>query len=207
MGPVRTMNPVARAAIVVTALSMVLLGEASWFASRHSITYDETIYLNLSLQSLRNRRLDPEFMRLGVAPLPVFMTYAAPLWSTAAPPRPSMQAARVTDPQLIRAPRFLNALLLGVPLVVLVFVWLYRRRGLTAATLGGAMIALSPTIVAHASLATTDESLAFFSTLGLAATASAASSRSILRLVVCAAAVAAAMSAKYSAVYLLPVLS
>lgn len=207
MRRVWAMNPAARAALVVTALATALLGETSWFASRHSVTYDETIYLNLSLKSLRNRRLDPEFMRLGVAPLSVVMTYAAPLWSTVAPPRPSMQAARVTDPQLVRVPRFLNALLAGVPLVGLVFVWLYRRRGLAAAALGGAMIALSPTIVAHASLATTDASLAFFSTLGLAAIAWAATSLKLVRVVVCAVAVAAAMSAKYSAVYLLPVLS
>jgi hypothetical protein len=199
------MSPIARSAIVVTLLSIALVGEALWFARRHSITYDETIYLNLSLQSLRDRRLDPEFMRLGVAPLPVLLTYAGPLWSSVPEPRPSVQAARVTDPQLIGAPRFLNALLFGVPLVVLVFVWLYRRRGLSAAALGGAMVVLSPTIAAHASLATTDEALAFFSTLALATIAWSAASPGFTHLVICAVVIAAAMSAKYTAVYLLPV--
>src|SRR5262245_1963836 len=194
-------------ATVIALLSSVFLLETAWFARRHSLTYDETIYLNLSLQSVRNRHLEPEFMRLGVAPLAPFLTYAAPIALTAPaePRRASSQAGRVQDAQLIRGPRFLNALLIGVPLVLLVIVWLYRRQGLAAAVLGGLLTALSPTLVAHGGLATTDESLALFSTLALAAIAWCATAPNGWRLIVCALAIAAAMSAKYSAIYLLAV--
>src|SRR5262249_31269440 len=108
MRPRPAITATARWAIVAALLAGVLLGEAQWFARRHSITYDETIYLNLSLQSLREGRLDPEFMRLGVAPLPMLLTYAFPLRSRVAEPRPSVQAGRMTDARLIRAPRLLN---------------------------------------------------------------------------------------------------
>jgi hypothetical protein len=207
MRSLATIHPLARPAIVAILLSALLLAEAFWFAERHSLTYDETIYLNLSLQSLRAHRLDPEFMRLGVAPLPSLLTYAGPLLLTAPAesPRPSAQAGRVFDPQLIRAPRFLNSLLIAVPLLLVVFIWLHRRRGLMTAFIGAGLIALSPTLVVHGSLATTDESLALFSTLALAAIAWYASGPSAARLLVCAAAVATAMSAKYTAAYLIPV--
>jgi hypothetical protein len=60
------------------------------------------------------------------------------------------------DSEWIVGPRLLNTLLCGVPLVAAVFVWLYRRCGIAGAVFGEGMVALSPTIVAHASLATTD---------------------------------------------------
>jgi len=207
MRQLTTRSEVIVCATVIALLSSLFLLETTWFARRHSLTYDETIYLNLSLQSVRNRHLEPEFMRLGVAPLAPFLTYAAPIAVTAPdePRRASSQAGRVEDAQLIRGPRFLNALLIGVPVVLLVFAWLYRRQGLGAAALGGLLTALSPTLVAHGGLATTDESLALFSTLALAAIAWSATAPNGWRLIVCALAIAAAMSAKYSAIYLLVV--
>jgi hypothetical protein len=199
-------NLITSTATVGALLSAIFLAEAFWFADRHSVTYDETIYLNLSLQSVRDRRLDPGFMTLGVAPLPALITYAGPILFTRTPIEPSQDRseAPANAPQLIRAPRFLNSLLVGVPLVVTVFLWLHRRRGLAAATLGGGLAALSPTLVAHGALATTDASLALFSTLGMAAIAWFATAPSAARLLVCAVAVAAAMSAKYSGLFLLP---
>ena len=188
-------------------LSVTFLGETFWFAERHSLVYDETIYLNLSIESVRDRRLDPRFMALGIAPLPALLTYAGPILYSGTDLKPSQNAweARKNAPELIRAPRFLNSLLVGVPLVLTVFLWLYRRRGLTAATLGGGLAALSPTLIAHGALATTDASLAFFGTLGMGAIGWYATAPSAARMLVCAVAVAAAMSAKYSGAFLLPV--
>ena len=84
---VTTMTPAARSAIVVALLSIVLVGEAFWFARRHSITYDETIYLNLSLQSIRNRQLDPEFMRLGCRSAPASVHVCGTAAGQRRPPR------------------------------------------------------------------------------------------------------------------------
>jgi hypothetical protein len=197
------------ATIVVAILSALFLAETAWFAAHHSLTYDETAYLNLSIQSVQNRRLDPGFVALGTAPLPALLTYIVPMSFSEGDISPSQDRweRRLDAPQLIRLPRFFNSLLIGVPLVVSIFLWLRNRHGLMTATLGGGLAALSPTLVAHGALATTDASLALFGILGMAAIAWFASSPSPLRLVVCAIAIAAVMTAKYSGVFLLPVAS
>jgi hypothetical protein len=193
----------ACAAALLLAVTLAL--EAQWFAARHSLTYDETIYLNLAIRSVDEGRLDPAYMTLGVAPLPSYITFIGPMLGANEPPRPSVDTGRSQDPRLIRTPRLLNTLLVAVPLMLTVFWWLWRRRGLGAALLGGGLLALSPTIVAHGAVATTDASLALFTTLGLAAIAWLAARPSAARAVVCAFAIAAAMSAKYSGVFLIPV--
>ncbi len=190
-------------AVILALLSTVFLAETQWFGRRHSITFDETIYLNLAHQSLHDGRLVHAFTTLGVAPLPVMLAYTAPLRHVAREPRPSPETPRPQDRQLIRGPRFVHALMIGVSLVAVVFAWLYSRHGLVAATVGGAMLSLSPTIVAHASVATTDLSGALFVMLGLAATAWWATRPGIGRFLILAVSIAAAMSAKYSGAFLL----
>jgi hypothetical protein len=192
-------------AIGLALASATFLALAVWFAERHSITYDETVYLDLSIRSARDGRLDPAFMTLGTAPLPMLLTYAPPILAGAK----RIEQADVWQgrdaPVLIRAPRLLNAAVVGAPLIITVFLWLYRRRGPIAATLGGGLAALSPTFLAHGGLATTDASLALFGTLGAASIAWCASAPGTGRLLLAALAVAAAMSAKYSGLYLLAV--
>ena len=148
-------------------------------------------------------------MTSGIAPLPALVTYFAPLALTHTDLKlpEDRWDQRMDAPQLIGVPRVLNALLVGVPLVIAIFWWLWRRRGLAAATLGGGIAALSPTLVAHGGLATTDAGAAFFGTVAIAAIAWFATAPGAARLLVCALAVAAAMAAKYSLVFLLPVAS
>jgi hypothetical protein len=193
--------------IVIVVLAALFLAQATWFAGRHSVTYDETIYLKLAIQSAGDRRLAPGFMFLGAAPLAPLLTSAVPILITERSIDPSQGRWDVlrNGPELIRAPRVLMSVLVGVPLVLTVFLWLHARRGLPAATLGGAIAALSPTLIAHGSLVTTDASLALFSTLGLAALSWFANAPSARRMLVCAVTVAAAMTSKYSGTFLLPV--
>ena len=202
-------HPIRNAITVVTALSALFLAQTFWFASNHSLTYDETAYLNLSIQSVHDGRLDPNFPAMGIAPLPALLTYVAPLALSRADVAPSTHRweARRDAPQLIRRPRFLNSILIGVPLVVTIFWWLWRRHGLPAAALGGGVAALSPTLIAHGAIATMDAGLALFGTLAMAAIAWFANAPGTGRLLVCAIAIAAVMTAKYSGVFLLPVAS
>ena len=65
-------------------------------------------------------------------------------------------------PELTRQARFLTALTLGVPLVLLVHGWLTWRRHWLVGALGGGLLALSPTVLAAASVATTDACFALF---------------------------------------------
>src|SRR5262245_24340579 len=96
------------ATIVVALLSALFLAETAWFAARHSPTSAETAYLNLSIRSVQERRLDPDFMAFGIAPLPALLTYIVPMSFRGGDVSPSQgQWERRPDAaQLIRLPRF-----------------------------------------------------------------------------------------------------
>jgi len=186
----------------------VLLAEAAWVRRAKSVTVDETFYLSCALQSVHDGRLDPRLAADGVAPVPVMLAYLPPLaLGSEGQDRPDPWKGALQDPEWIVGPRLLNTLLCGVPLVAAVFVWLYRRRGIAGAVFGGGMVALSPTIVAHASLATTDVCFALATVLATAALVWYLQSPNSRRLVVLAVAVAAAMAAKYSGLFLLLVVA
>ena len=191
----------------LAALLVLLLAQTQTFQRRHSITYDETIYLNLALDTIRERAISPEFPALGVAPLPVLAHYVLPLAWTIDPgeKRPSSQAPRDGDLRLVRVARVVSSVVAGGALVTIIFVWLLRRRGTFAAVLGAGLAVLSPTVVAHASLATTDMTAAVLGLGGAAAIAWWASAPTPARTAACAALIALAMSAKYSLLILLPV--
>lgn len=189
---------------MLACLCGVLLVEAAWFRRTNSITVDETFYLSCGLQTVHDGWLDPRLARFGVAPLPVLIDYVIPLASTDGQVRPDPWEPAPGDRALIDGPRLINAILGGVALVALVFAWLYRRRGLAAASFGAGMIALSPTIVAHASVATTDALFAVAGVLALAALACYLPRPTAPRLILVAVAAAVAMSTKYSGLFLLP---
>lgn len=201
-------RPLALATAALVLLVATLLAESAWVRRAKSITFDETFYLSCALQSVRDGRLDPRIAGEGVAPLPLLLSYFPPLAVRGdGEDRPDPWKGEAEDPRRIAVPRLMNSLLCGVPLVVAVFVWLYRRRGPAAALFGAALVALSPTTIAHASLATTDVCFALVATLALAALVWYLRAPSRKRLVVLAIFVAAAMSAKYSGVFLLPVVA
>ena len=186
-------------------LCAAVIAQTSWMRRATSITFDETFYLSCALHTISSGRLDPRLAAHGAPPLALLAAYIPPLLRTGGERRPIPWQGLPQDPRLIAGPRFWNSLLFGVSLVVVVFVWLYRRHGLPAAALGAGLLALSPSIVAHSSLATLDAALVFFSTLALLVLTSYLREPSRLGLVTLAVAIGAAMSAKYSGVYLLGV--
>ena len=89
---------------------------------------------------------------LGVAPLPVRLVWERSVLEPLATPAsdPALYRQRVEDARL-RA-----ILIFGAPLVLAIVLWLAFSHGLAAAATAGTVVALSPNVVAHAGLATTD---------------------------------------------------
>uniref|UniRef100_A0A7C2K0P0 Phospholipid carrier-dependent glycosyltransferase n=1 Tax=Schlesneria paludicola TaxID=360056 RepID=A0A7C2K0P0_9PLAN len=191
--------------LVFAGLSGVYLAETTSFRRAKSVTFDETVYLSCSLQSVHDRRLDRRFVLSGIAPLPMLLTYIPALWPSGGEARQSEWQGQPQDAERIAGPRLLNSLVIGLPLLLLVFVWLMRRGGLWPAAFGTALLAFSPTLVAHGGLATTDLSAALFGMLGIAAGAWYLESPRLGRLVAWGTAIGAAIAAKYSGIFLLPV--
>lgn len=151
---------------VPAVLAGLILEQARWVRASTSETYDEPTYLVMGLCIFR----DGNFKHLAspmCPPLPILLEYGLPALRA--------RAAYGTDawwaesPGLIRQARLLTALTAGVPLAWLVFAWLARRRGWAVGAIGGGLVAFSPTVLASASLATTDACFACFAVLALAA--------------------------------------
>jgi len=189
--------------VMLPVWGAVFLLQTALFRSASSITFDETAYLSLSLQSVHDARLDPRFAQAGIAPLPMLLTYIPALQGRGEVRRDPWQG-QLNDPDLIRGPRLWNSIAIGLPLIALVYAWIYRRHGALAAGCGAAMLSFSPAFIAHAGLATTDLCFTLFAMLALAATAWYFNRPTWLRFCMLAVAIGAATSAKYSGVFLLP---
>jgi len=105
---------------------------------------------------------------------------------------------------LLAGARAVNALF-GAALVVLVGLWARRLGGALAGTVAAALAALSPTLLAHGPLATTDAAAAFFLTAAAGAFWHWLGARTPAALALSAAVFALACVTKFSAVLLLPV--
>lgn len=169
-----------------------------------SITYDETFYLREGIKTLHGGALDGDLARLGVAPLPIALNLAPGVWLAGANADHDVYAPRPGNRRLIAIPRLLTTLTTLVPLVLLAFGWLNSRRGLAAAILGAGMLATSPSLLAHASIAGTDAAFATLATLATLAIGLYLQSPSRFRLVLAGAATGLAFSTKYTGVLLLP---
>ncbi len=191
-------------ALILLTFNAFVLAEARWYGGEKSITFDETFYLSCGLQTVHDRWIDPRIAGEGVAPLPVLLAYVPPLLFAERQERPEPWIGEPEDRELIWWPRLINSLVGGVGVVTVVFVWAYRRRGVLAATFAGGLTAISPSLIAHASLATTDATFALLAMLALAALVHYLRQPSTRRLAVLALATAGAMTAKYSGVFLLP---
>ena len=126
------------------ALALVLAVQAGWFAASTSGTTDETAYLRNGFSIYRHG----DFSGLpgdGIAPLSVLLSMAAP---AALDVREYAGAIRIARASAIA--------LFGIPLVLLTYATLLGAYGRAAAVTGAALIALSPNMIAHAALATTD---------------------------------------------------
>lgn len=192
---------------ILIAFGAAILLQATWFRNSKSITYDETFYLSCALQTIHDGKIDHRIGTAGIAPLPIFVDYLIPLSFVGGEVRPGTWEGQPQDSRLILGPRLANSIFIGLGLVVLVSVWLFKRKGAMAAALGAGLIAFSPSIVGHVSLAATDAFFTFFALLALAAIAWYFHQPSRTRFAVMAAAIGAGLSAKYSGLFLLPVVA
>src|SRR5258708_7336979 len=100
-----------------------------------------------------------------------------------------------------RLPLMLVAVLLGA----LIFVWGRQLMGAAAALGALFLFALDPTVIAHAGFVTMDVGCSAFMVLMLFAVWNYVQRPSALRLVLCGLAMGAALTAKFTAIFLLPV--
>ena len=193
------------AALLAIVLEMLAVTTA--LRQNQSLTFDESFFLNCGLQTIHDGRLDPRICGEGVAPLPFMLTYLPGLIGTPGADCPVLWSGRMDAPQRIQWPRFLNSLLFAVPLILVSCFWLRARRGWGPALLAAALIALSPLIVAHASLATMDMGFATTGLLAVMSLDGVLRKPTIGRIAISALLSAAAISSKYSAVFLFPALA
>ncbi len=153
--------------VVPVLLATAFLLQTSWARRTTSLTFDETFYLNCALQTVHDGWLDKRLSDSGVGALPVTI-WGLPVAATYPKMnRPEEWQGSTEDPPINAWFRWWNSVLIGLPLVFVVYFWLYRRRGLAAATFAGALLVFSPSILAHGSLATTDASFALFALLAI----------------------------------------
>jgi hypothetical protein len=190
---------------IVGLLCILFVAQTHHASRATSITFDETHYLGSALRSIRDGRLDPRIVAVGVAPLPIILAYLPALAREEGAERANLWIGEPGDAKKILGPRTLTSLIFGLPLIIVMFVTIARRSGLLAATLGAGLISASPTILAAGSLATTD--LAFGVTVFLAVLAGASwyDEPTQNRFLLWGAAVGVAIAAKYSGIFLLPV--
>jgi hypothetical protein len=170
------------------------------------VTYDETAYLNLANNMVRGGSAEL-FTTWGVAPLPVLLSYTVPALLDTRPIEEEVFNGRIGDPEKVELARWIHLVVVGGSLIAVVTGWLFLRRGLFAAAIGGGFLITSPTILAHVSLATTD---AMFATLGLITLAALSyyrSQPSVRRYLLILAAFGLSLSTKYSAIVLTPILA
>ncbi|AMV39990.1 phospholipid carrier-dependent glycosyltransferase [Planctomyces sp. SH-PL62] len=186
-------------------LALAVVAQTGRFRASSSITYDETFFLGAGVKSLHEGRLDPDLATHGTAPLPMLVNVIPSLWSSGGAARARTNAWEGSgDRALIAGPRLLTTMTTLVPLVVMGFAWLHRRRGLLAATVGAGMLAFSPALLAHASLATSDAAFAFLATLAVLAIGRHLGSPTPSRSALAAVATGLAFSAKYTGALLIP---
>src|SRR2546427_26036 len=144
-------RPAELALLTIVGLLLIALvvASAAEVDRASSGTWDETIYLALGRQALA--RDATAFADLGVAPLPVRL-----VWNRATLEPIDRDDG---DPAYYRARlsrvRQRAVWMFGVPLVLVLLYWVGLRHGPTAGILAAALVALSPNVQAHASLATT----------------------------------------------------
>lgn len=188
--------------VVPSVLAALVVGQASLFRWNKCETYDEFTYLRLGICIFR----DLNFEKLGspmCPPLPIWLEYAAPgLW---AKEEPGTDAWEWEVPGLIQLARLSTSVVIGVPLVWTVYGWLWRRRGWMVGAFGGGLTALSPTVLAAVSIATTDGCFALFSVVALGMLRWYQERPSRTTLLAAGAGIGLALASKQSAAFLFPI--
>jgi 4-amino-4-deoxy-L-arabinose transferase-like glycosyltransferase len=187
--------------LIPAVLGVLVLVQTGLFRASTCETYDEFTYLRMGICIYRHG----DFKSLAspmCPPLPILLEYWLPALRATSLPDTGDWESEV--PGLIRQARLLTSILVGVPLVGLVYAWLTRRRGWAVGALGGGLVALSPTVLAAASIATTDACFALFAVLALAALQRYQVRPSPGSFIGLGAALGLALASKQSAVILFP---
>jgi len=188
--------------VIPAALAALVFGQCWLFIDSTSETFDEPTYLVLGLAIFRRGN----FLSLCspmAPPLPILLEYWWPALTSRTFPESPGWEWEVAG--LVRRARLLTSATVGVPLAWLVYAWLARRRGWAVAAIGGGLVAFSPSILASASLATTDACFALFAVLALAALARHAGKPSAGRFAAAGVALGLALASKQTGVILFPV--
>jgi hypothetical protein len=187
---------------VVIALSAVVLAANLQSARANSATWDEPLYMFLGRQAALGDA-HHEFAALGVAPLPVRLAWTSGALDPLAVEHGDVGAF---EQRVQRARR--NAIgWFAVPLVLAIFAVIAMRRGIMTGAVAASLVALSPNVIAHASLATTDVAFALAFVLTTAALIAYFERRSMSLAIALAAALGTALATKYSAVLFMPVVA
>lgn len=193
------------AAVAVLPAAVVFLLLSADFRTRNSPVTDELAYLT-SAKPLFQRGDFEVLEMFGTAPLPVVLGYGPAIWRYGDGVADIPWKDSPTDPVAIDTARLTASVVIGIPLLALLVLWVVARTG--SAWLGGwagLMLALSPTFVAHATVAGTDTCFALFFLLALVAIGRYAERPTWGRFLVAGVAVGLAVASKYSGVLLLPV--
>jgi len=186
------------AVLVSLCLALAVMYQTGLFRASTGATFDEPLYMELGINAWREGQFVPTILPMP-APLPFLLANWLPAMLVDSGP--------LSPEEMIRwlpLARLLYTILVGVPLVLLVTWWLARRRGWLAGGLGGALMAFSPTIVAHSSVAATDACFVLFAMVTLIALRWHLARPSLARLVLVGTAMGFALGAKQSAIFLFP---
>ena len=136
-------------------LATIVIVQAGLLCAHSSGTIDETAYLRMTEAALL-RHDNAEFPLRGVAPLPVLIAYTLPVVNHV-----EGYAA------VILLARGAVVAFVAVPIVLVVYFWMRSQFGTPAGFVAAALTALSPSMVAHGSLATTDACFVLFALIAL----------------------------------------
>ena len=185
--------------VVPVALGTALLVQALYFQRTTSAVWDEAIYLTAGLDFYHHGRVE-RFTNFGIAPLPVMLSYLPPALASS-----SDQVLPPEFPRAILLARVTHLVVVGLPLVLLPYFWMTRRRGLLAGAAVGALLAFSPLVIAFSAIAVTDACFAVAFLIALAAIDAHVRRPGAKSVALVGVAIGVALAAKYTATLLLPV--
>ena len=117
---------------ILIVLDAAMLVQTHAFRGLKSITFDETFYLSAALQTVYDGRIDPQLALKGTAPLPVLLTWLPVALRHGGENRPDRWTGMIEDRALAASARRNCTLCIGLPLVTVLFLWLWKRHGLAA---------------------------------------------------------------------------
>jgi hypothetical protein len=183
-------------------LGLLVLFLTRLFREATCETFDENAYLFLGFSIYRRAN----FTNLAspmAPPLPILLEYGLPALTSKVLTETEGWDAAV--PGLIRQARLATSIVVGLPLIFVIYAWLARRRGWWFGALGGALAALSPSILAASSIATTDACFVLFALIALAAIRNDQIRASRVSFLLMGVGLGLALAAKQSAAILFPV--